>query len=73
MIKLEVCRLNTEVAELGFNQSLGVDSHWSSSTVILSSVVFLTLVCRFCMDFSNVLGGALWWLHRMATALLALL
>lgn len=31
----------------------------------------VTLVWRFCMDFSNVLGGALWWLHRMATALLA--
>lgn len=30
-----------------------------------------TLVCRFCMDFSNVLGGALWWLHRRATARLA--
>lgn len=34
---------------------------------------WLTLVWRFCMDFSKVLGGALWWLHRMATALLALL
>lgn len=30
-----------------------------------------TLLCRFIMDFSKVLGGALWWLHRMATALLA--
>lgn len=25
------------------------------------------------MDFSKVLGGALWWLQRMATARLALL
>lgn len=30
-----------------------------------------TLVWRFCMDFSNVLGGALWWLQRIATARLA--
>lgn len=31
----------------------------------------ITLVWRFCMDFSKVLGGALWWLQRMATARLA--
>lgn len=28
----------------------------------------LTFSCRSCMDFSKVLGAALWWLHRIATA-----
>lgn len=40
--------------------------HWSMKKVF-------TFDCKFCIDFSNVFGGALWWLHRMATALLALL
>lgn len=43
----------------------------SIETMKTRSQMSHTFAWRFCIDFSKVLGGALWWLHRMATALLA--
>lgn len=41
--------------------------------LLMVILITRTLVCKLCMDFSKVFGGALWWLQRTATARFALL